>query len=299
MDTLPKGPTREDAQRIVLALWLFLSVIWISYSFSAGFASKVAFIPPALTLVLLVSIGSLFHSVAGEFEPVVRQQPEVGRHASGAFHPIWGLALPSGRVVRVALLAAAVAACAGAVVEQLNFNAAVLNKRTAGIPTRPSNLPTSAPSDAVKPQSLPAEPKRAAINETNPAIGVQPEVTESLSASSKTQDAAVTSFDNNNPAKQPEAQTSIDGQRSSNLASAAAEQGKKDFPAPVQADSLVRAPGKSTERAVSPRRDAWFPFYSTLDHYIFGQQGKRPIPGQNKVAESGGKRRGIRAHAKQ
>jgi hypothetical protein len=141
----------------------------------------------------------------------------------------------------------------------------------------------------VKPPSFSVEPKRAVVNETNPTIGVQTEAvkTESFSAGSKTQNA-VTSFDNDNLAKQPEAQNSIDGQRSSNLAPAAADQGQRDFPVPVPPDRSVIAPGKSNEwRAVSPRRDAWLSFYATLVRYIFGQESKRPIPRQTKVAESG------------
>jgi hypothetical protein len=300
MDTVTKRLTRDDARRIVLALWLFLTVIWISYSFAAGLGSKVAFIPPALVVMLVMLIGHLFHlfhwlwkrsviRIAGEYEParggIVQQQPEVGPRPTGTFRPIWGFARPSTGTVCTALLAVAIGACVGAV---SNFDAAVFKKGTAIIPTKPSSVPTSA--DVVKPQSFSVEPKRAAMNETNPTIGVQTEAvkTESFSAGSKTQNT-VTSFDNNNLAKQPEAQSSIDGQKSSNLAPAAAQQGQRDFPVPVPPDGSVLAPGKSNEwRAVSPRRDAWLSFYATLVRYIiFGQQSKRPIPRQTKVAESG------------
>jgi hypothetical protein len=167
----------------------------------------------------------------------------------GTFHPIWGLALPSGRVVRIALLVTVVGACAGAVVGQSSFDLAVFSRGT-----NQANLPSSGHPEAVKSQSFSEEPKIAA--ETDPTI-VQSEVvkTESFSPGSKTQNT-LTSFDNNNLAKQTEAQTSIDGQMSSNLAPAAAQQGQKDL-------------------------------WSTLVRYIiFGQQSERPIPRQTKVAES-------------
>ena len=280
MDTVTKRRTRDDARRIVLALWLFLTVIWISYSFSAGLGSKVAFVPPALVVMLVMLIGYLFHlfhrlwkrsviHIAGEHEPArggsIQQQSEVAHRPTGTFRPIWGFARPSTGTVCIALLAVAVGACAGAI---SNFDAAVFKKVTAIIPTKPSSMPTSA--DAAKPQSFSAEPKRAAMNETNLTIGLQTGTvkTESFPAGSKTQNT-VTSFDNNKLAKQPESQTSIDGQKSSNLAPAAAQQGQMDF-------------------ALSPRRDAWLSFYATLVRYIiFGQQSERPIPRQTKVAESG------------
>jgi hypothetical protein len=187
----------------------------------------------------------------------------VGLHPTGTFHPIWGFARPSTGTVRIALLAVAVGACAGAI---SNFDAAIFNKGTAIIPTKPSSVPTSAHPDAVKPPSFSEEPKIAA--DTDPTMGVQTEVvkTESFSAGSKTQNT-LTSFDNNNLAKQPEALTSIDGQMSSNLAPAAAQQGQRDYPISGPPDS------------------AW----ASLVRYIFfGQESKRPIPRQTKVAGSGG-----------
>ena len=193
--------------------------------------------------------------IAGEYEPApggVQQQPEVGPRPTGTFHPIRGFTRPSTGTVRIALLAVAVGACVGAI---SNFDAAVFKKGTGIIPTKPSSEPTSAHPDAVKPPSFLEEPKIVA--ETDPTMGVQTEVvkTESFSAGSKTQNT-LTSFDNNNLAKRPEAQTSIDGQMSSNLAPAAAQQGQRDL-------------------------------WSTLVRYIFfGQQSERPIPRQTKVAES-------------
>jgi hypothetical protein len=188
--------------------------------------------------------------IAGEYEPApggVQQQPEIGPRPTGTFHPIWGFARPSTGTVRIALLAVAVGACIGAI---SNFDAAVFKKGTAIIPTKPSSEPTSAQPDAVKPPSFSEEPKIAA--ETDPTMVVK---TESFSAGSKTQNT-LTSFDNNNLAKQPETQTSIDGQMSSNLAPAAAQQAQRDL-------------------------------WSTLVRYIiFGQQSERPIPRRTKVAES-------------
>src|SRR5207248_955203 len=121
-----------------------------------------------------------------------------------------------------------------------------------------------------------------APDETNPTLGLQTGAvkTESLPAGSKTQNA-VTSFGNDNLAKETEPQTSIDGQKSSNLAPAAALQEQRDFPVPVPPDGSVLT--------LSPRRDAWLSFYASLVRYIiFGQQSERPIPRQTKVAESGG-----------
>jgi hypothetical protein len=191
---------------------------------------------------------------------VVQQQPEVDPRPSGTFRPIWDFAHPSTGTVRVALFAVAVGTCAGAI---SNFDVTIFKEGTAIIPTKPSSVPTDAQPAAVKPQSLPAEPERAAKNETNPTIGVQTEAvkTESFSAGSKTKNT-VTSFDNDNLAKQ--AETSIDGQRSSSSAPAAAQQGHRDFPVPVPPDWSVLAPEKSNEwRAVSPGRNASLSLYAT------------------------------------
>lgn len=197
-------------------------------------------------------------------------------------YKFWGFARPSTIILRIALLAVVVGAGAGAI---SNFDAAVFKKGTAIIPTKPSSVPTSALPDAAKPPSFSGEPTRAAVNETDPTIGVQTEAvkTEPFSEGSKSQNT-LTSFDDNNLAKQPEAQTSIDGQRSSNLAPAAAQQGQRDFPVAAPPDRSVLAPGKSHEwRAVSPSGDPW----ASIVRYIFGQESKRPIPRQTKVAGSG------------
>ena len=109
--------------------------------------------------------------------------------------------------------------------------------------------------------------------------------TEPVSGASKSQNT-VTSVDDNNLAKQPEAQTSMDGQRSSNLAPAAAQQSQTDAPVAAPADHSALALGKSNERrAVSPSKDPW----ASLVRYIFGQESKRPIPRRTKVAGSGGR----------
>ena len=199
-------------------------------------------------------------------------------------YKFWGFARPSISILRIALLAVVVGAGAAAI---SNFDAAVFKKGTANIPTKPSNVPASALPDAVKPPSFSGEPTRAAANETDPTIGVQTEAvkTEPFSGGSKSQNT-VTSFDDNNLAKQPEEQTSIDGQRSSNLAPAAAQQGQRDFPAPAPPDRSVLAPGKSNDwRAISSSSDPW----ASIVRYIFGQESRRPIPRQTKVAGSGGR----------
>src|SRR5205823_5557606 len=98
---------------VVFALWLLLTAIWISYSFSDGSGTKVTFIPPALVLIVLV-FDSLWRRLvlrmAGGFEPRRRgniqqvQQSATrgsqGLSLKGPFHPLWGLALPSTNILR-------------------------------------------------------------------------------------------------------------------------------------------------------------------------------------------------------
>lgn len=189
-------------------------------------------------------------------------------------YKFWGFARPSTSIRRIALLAVAVVAGAGAI---SNFDPAVFKKGAPTMPTKPSSVSTSALPDAVKPPSFSVKPTRAAVNETDPDIGVQTESVkaEPFSGGSKSQNT-VTSFDDNNLARQPEAQTSIDGQRSSYLAPAAAQQGQKDFPAPAPPNE---------RRAVSPSTDPW----ASLVRYIFGHESKGPIPRHTKVAGSGGR----------
>lgn len=186
---------------IVFALWLLLTPIWIIYSSSAG--AKVAFIPPALVLIALV-FSSLWKRlvvrIAGEFEP---------SHS----HPIWGLALPSRRTVRIGLVAAAAGVCAGAVVGQSAFDTAVSN-RSATRPTSQESLPISVQTDAAKSQSFSAEPKTAPVFEPNSTISVRTEAVKAQSFSAvKSQDTSpVTSFDTNARANGAEAQISTNGQ---------------------------------------------------------------------------------------
>src|SRR5436190_9203213 len=69
---------------IVFVLWLLLTLIWISYSSSAGSGPRVAFIPPALVLIALVFtwlLKGLVVRFTGESEPL-------------HFHSYWGSALP-------------------------------------------------------------------------------------------------------------------------------------------------------------------------------------------------------------
>jgi hypothetical protein len=89
----------------LFVLALLLTPLWISYSFSAGSGPKVAFIPPALVLVAIVFTSlwkRLVVFIAGELEP--------------SYHPYWGAALLARGSVRIGLVAAAVAVCAGAIV---------------------------------------------------------------------------------------------------------------------------------------------------------------------------------------
>src|SRR5438067_1583133 len=176
---------------VVFSLWLLLTPIWISYSSSAGSGPKVAFIPPALVLIVLVLDWlwrRLVLRVAGEFEPSGRGNVQQVQHPAtrgsprlslkGTFHPVWGLALPSSKILRLALLAAAVGVCAGAVVGQSTFDTAVSNK-TATPPTNPPNLPVSVHTEAVKSP----EPKTAAVTAQNSTIRVRIEEVKSQSVS--------------------------------------------------------------------------------------------------------------------
>ena len=65
--------------------------------------------------------------------------------AGSYFHPYWGCALPLRGTVRIALVAAAVGVCAGALVGQR--------------PANQANLPISAQTETAKSQSFSAEPK--------------------------------------------------------------------------------------------------------------------------------------------
>ena len=159
---------------VVFALWLLLTPIWISYSSSAGSGAKMAFIPPALVLIALICDWlwrRLVLRVAGEFEPSRRrniqqvQQPGIpgspGLSVKGAFHPLWGFALPSSGILRIALISAAVGVCAGAVVAQSILDIAVSN-RPASHPTNQANLPIRVQTETVKSQSsstLPEQPR--------------------------------------------------------------------------------------------------------------------------------------------
>jgi hypothetical protein len=169
---------------VVFSLWLLLTPIWISYSSSAGSGPKVAFIPPALVLIALV-LDWLWRRLvlrfAGEFEPLGRgnvqqvQQPAT-RGAprlslKGTFHPVWGLTLPSSKILRLSLVAAAVGVCAGAVVGQSTFDTAVSNK--SGTPPNPPNLPISVQTEPVRSQSFLAEPKTAALIEQSSTVRVR------------------------------------------------------------------------------------------------------------------------------
>jgi hypothetical protein len=151
---------------IVFTLWLLLTPIWISYSSSAGSGSKVAFIPPALVLIALVFNWlrrRLVLHFAGEFEPSRSiQWSTPGRlilPAKGTFHPAWGFALPSSGILRMALVAAAAGVCAGAVVGQSTYKAAVSNRSVTQLASQ-EKLPISGQPEAVK--SSFAEPKKGA-----------------------------------------------------------------------------------------------------------------------------------------
>jgi BA14K-like protein len=175
---------------IVFVLWLLLTPIWISYSSSAGSGPKVAFIPPALVLIALLSAWlwkRLVVRIAGEFEP-------------SYFHPHWGSALPLRGYLRIALVAVAVGVCVGAVVGQSTFDTAVF-KRSATRPANQANLPISVQTETAKSQSFSAEPKAA-----DPTLIVRTEPVKSP--------VQPTSSDNPG-AKRPEAQMSISGQSSS------------------------------------------------------------------------------------
>ena len=140
---------------IVFVFWLPLTLIWISYSSSAGSGPRVAVIPPALVLIALVFTWLLKRFVvriAGGSEPLY-------------FHSYWGSALPSRGPLRIALVAVAVGICAGAVV-RLIFDPAVFN-RSATRPANQANLPFSVQTETVKSRS---EPDLTELNELKAKI---------------------------------------------------------------------------------------------------------------------------------
>ena len=132
----------------VFVLWFLLTPIWIGYSSSAESGPRVAFIPPALALIVLLFTWlweRLVVRIAGEFEPLY-------------FHLHWGSALRLRGTLRIALVAVAVGVCAGVVVGQSIFDTAVFN-RSAARPANQANLPISVQTEAAKSQSFSAEPK--------------------------------------------------------------------------------------------------------------------------------------------
>ncbi len=161
--------------------------------------------------------------MAGEFEPARRDnvprlaaRDSLAARPTGTFHPLWGFALPSSGVLRIALVAVAVGVCAGVVAGQATFDTAVSNKLRAR-PTNQANSPISVQTEAVKSQS--AESKTAAASITlNSTTSEQtkPMKPQSYSADLKPQYSSPASFDGNNPAKRAELQQlSINGQSSS------------------------------------------------------------------------------------
>jgi len=146
---------------IVFVLWLLLTLIWISYSSSAGSGPRVAFIPPALVLIALVFTWLLKRLVVrftGESEPLY-------------FHSYWGSALPLRGTLRIVLVAVAAGVCAGAVARAI-FDTAGFNK-SATRPANQANLPISVQTETAKTQSQPVKspvqptPSDQALTELN------------------------------------------------------------------------------------------------------------------------------------
>jgi len=137
---------------IIFVFWLvlMLTLIWISYSSLAGSGPRVAFIPPALVLIALVLtwlLKRLVVRIAGESEPL-------------HFHSYWGSALPLRGTIRIALVAAAVGVCAGAVVRAI-FDIAAFNRSATG-PANQANLPISVQTDKTQ-----SEPVKSPVQPTS------------------------------------------------------------------------------------------------------------------------------------
>src|SRR5690242_40716 len=118
-----------------------------------------------------------------EIDKKLVEQRRLMQVRTPARYTLWGFARPSISILPITLLAFSVGAGAGAI---SNFDPGVFKfkKSTA---TQPSSVPTSALPDSVKPPSFSADPTQAAVNQTDPTIGVQAETvkTEPVSGGSK------------------------------------------------------------------------------------------------------------------
>jgi hypothetical protein len=188
-------------RRIVL-LWLVLTPLWIAFSFYTS-VSKVAFIPPALVVIALVLRWlhkRLVVAIAGEAEPRAKPRPILNSH----FQPV---AVPSRGLVRPVFIAAGVGACIGAAaIPFFHLDRSVSDNSTVAHATQPNGA-ISVQTEAVKSQSF-----AAAAN----AVQTQAVKSQSFAAAAKMQDNPTITSSHNVDAKRAEAQTSTQGQISSN-----------------------------------------------------------------------------------
>jgi hypothetical protein len=220
-------------RRIVL-LWLVLTPLWIAFTFYAS-TSKIAFIPPALAVIVLVLHWLHKHfviAVAGEPEPRARplrsnlwptrglQTPIVAAPAVAApavtapavaapvvTAPVVtapAASAPSLDLFRPALIAVGVGACiGGAAIAFFHLNRPVSTYRAAAHLTQSDAVGVQ--TEAVKTQSFAAEPSPAPMEAMMPP---------SLAADPKIRDSSTVSPAHNSDGKRAEAQITTSGQMS-------------------------------------------------------------------------------------
>jgi hypothetical protein len=188
-------------RRIVL-LWLVVTPLWIAFSFYAS-VSKIAFIPPALVVVALVSHWlhkQLVIAIAGEPEPRANPQPGRSSHVRPA-------AAPSHGFVRPVFIAVGLGACIGAAaIPFFHLDRPVSDNSTAARAIQP-NATVSEQTEAVKPQSFATGPK---------IVQTEAVKSQSFAADAEIQNNATATSSHYSDAKRAEAQISTDGQISSN-----------------------------------------------------------------------------------
>jgi len=196
-------------RRIVL-LWLVLTPIWIGFSFYAS-ASKIALVPPALVVIVLVLYWlhkQLVVALAGEPEPrpSAQPRPRPSRQPSRSSY-VRPLAASLRGLVRPIFIAVGVGACIGAAAAPFfQLDRRVSDDSTAAHAVQPNGA-ISVRTEAIKSQSFAAEPSAVPTMEAKPQM---------FAAAPKIQDNSTVTSAHNAAVGRAEAQISTDGQISSN-----------------------------------------------------------------------------------
>ena len=196
----------ERIMRRIALLWLVLTPLWIGFSFYAS-TSKIAFVPPALAVIVAALYwlhAKFVVAVAGEPEPRPRPARVNPRPPRNPLTP--PVAAPSPGLVRPALIAVGVGACfGGAAIAFFQLHRPVANYSAAANAIQ-SNAAIAVQTEAVKSQSLAAEPKAVPTQGVqSPALATAPQIKDN---------PTVTSSDNAGT-RRAEAQISPEGQQSS------------------------------------------------------------------------------------